>query len=56
MLFQRLAEIVGALAQLVEQPRVFDGDDGLSGEALNEFNLSVGEGTNLLTIDGDDAN
>ena len=27
-------EIVGALAQLVEQPRVLDGDDGLRGEIL----------------------
>ena len=27
-----LAEVVGALGQFVEQPRVLDGDDGLSGE------------------------
>ena len=34
LLLQRLAEIVGALAQFVEQPRVLDGDDGLGGEVL----------------------
>ena len=28
-------EIVGALAQLVEQPRVLDGDHGLRGEVLS---------------------
>ena len=27
-----IRQIVGALAQLVEQPRVLDGDDGLGGE------------------------
>ena len=34
LLLQRLGEIVGALAQLVEQPRVLDGDDGLRGEVV----------------------
>ena len=34
LLLQRFGEIVGALAQLVEQPRVLDGDDGLGGEVL----------------------
>ena len=34
LLLQRFGEIVGALAQLVEQPRILDGDDGLSGEVL----------------------
>ena len=32
LLFQRLGEIVGTLAQLVEQAGVLDSDDGLSGE------------------------
>jgi hypothetical protein len=32
LLLQRFAEIVSALAQLVEQPRVLDRDDGLGGE------------------------
>ena len=31
-------------AQLVEQPRVLDGDDGLSGEVLHQLDLLVGEG------------
>ena len=43
LLLQRLAEIVGALAQLVEQPRVLDGDDGLAGESLQHCDLFVGE-------------
>ena len=31
------------LAQLVEQPRVLDGDDGLSGEVRDQRDLLVGE-------------
>ena len=34
LLLQRLAQIVGALTQFVEQPRVLDGDDGLRREVL----------------------
>ena len=34
LLLQRFGEIVGALAQLAEQPRVLDGDHGLGGEVL----------------------
>ena len=37
------AEIVGALAQLVEQPRVLDGDDRLGGEVLHQLDLFVRE-------------
>src|ERR1700693_3884677 len=55
LLLQRLAEIVGALAQFVEQPRVLDGDDGLGSEVLHQLDLLVGEGTNLLPIDDDGA-
>ena len=55
LLLQRFGEIVGALAQLVEQPGILDGDDGLTGEARQQFDLLVGEGTNLLAIDGDRA-
>ncbi len=33
------------LAQLVEQPRVLDGDDGLRGEVLHQLDLLVGERT-----------
>src|SRR5262249_46025592 len=43
-------------AQLVEQARILDGDDGLAGEALYQLDLLVGKGTNLLTVNGKDAN
>ena len=43
-------------AQLVEQPRVLDGDDGLGGEVLDQLDLLVGEGPNLLAIDNESAN
>ena len=46
-----LVKIVGALAQLIEQPRVLDGDDGLRGEVLNKLDLLVGEGADLLAVD-----
>ncbi len=39
------------LAQLVEQPRVLDGDDGLGGEGRYEFDLLVAEGPDLSTTD-----
>ena len=42
-------------AQFVEQPRVLDGDDGLRGEVCDQLNLFVGEGTNFLAVDFDDA-
>ena len=43
LLLQRFGQIVGALAQFVEQPRVLDGDDGLTGvsSASNAICLSV---------------
>ena len=37
-------------AQLVEQPRVLDGDDGLGSEILHQFDLLFGEGPNFLAI------
>ena len=40
-------------AQLVEQPRVLDGDDGLVGEILDQLDLLVGERANFLAIDDD---
>src|SRR5262245_2745668 len=43
-------------AQLVEQARVLDGDDRLSGEILYEFDLLVGKGTYLLAKDNNCAN
>ncbi len=55
LLFQRLAEIGRALTQLVEQPRILDGDDGLGGEVLDQFDLFAGERPDLLAKDGDGA-
>ena len=40
-------------AQLVEQPRVLDGDDGLGGEVVDQLDLLVGEGTNFLAVYGE---
>ena len=42
-------------AQLVEQPRVLDGDDGLVGEVADQLDLLVGERPHLLSIDADRA-
>ncbi len=39
LLLQRFTEIVGALAKLVEQPGVLDGDDRLRGEVLYQVDL-----------------
>src|ERR1700751_5669329 len=44
-----LCEVVGVLAKPVEQPRILDGDDGLRREVLDEFDLFIAEGTDLLT-------
>ena len=41
--------------QLVEQPRVLDGDDRLRREVLDKLDLLVGERAHLLAIDGDRA-
>ena len=43
-------------AQLVQQPRILDGDDRLGGEILQQRNLLVGERPYLLTIYGDCSN
>ena len=55
LLLQRFGEIVGALAQLVEQPRVLDGDDGLRGEVLDQLNLLFGEWRVLPAINDEGA-
>ncbi|MET4792231.1 hypothetical protein ABIF64_004409 [Bradyrhizobium japonicum] len=51
LLLKRLAEIVGALLHLVEQPRVLDGDRGLIGKALLQRHFVVGEGRNVVAVD-----
>ena len=40
-------------AQLVEQPRVLDGDDGLGSEVLHQLDLLFGERPHLLAINDD---
>ncbi len=55
LLLQRLGQIVGALAQFLEQARVFDGDDGLRGEIADQLNLLIGERPHFLPIDDDGA-
>ena len=42
-------------AQLVEQTRILDGDDGLRGEVLDQLDLLVGERADFLAIDVDAA-
>ena len=44
-----------SLTQLTQQPRVLDGDDGLSGEVSYKFNLLIGETAHLLAIKSDRA-
>ena len=55
LLLQRLAEIVGALAQFVKQPRVLDSDYSLRGEVLHQLDLLLSEWAHLLAVDGDGA-
>jgi hypothetical protein len=55
LLLKRLGEIIRALVQLVEQPRVLDGDDGLAGEARDQRDLLVGKRAHLLTVQGEHA-
>ena len=54
-MLQRFREIISALAQLVEQPRIFDGDHGLCGKILDQLDLLVGKRADFLTIDRDNA-
>ena len=47
MTFQHLGRcglLLQRRSQLIEQPRVLNGDDGLVGEVWAEFDLLVGEG------------
>src|ERR1700749_2930914 len=54
-MFERLLEIVRALAQLAEQPRVFDRDDRLRREILQQRYLLLRERPHLLAINREDA-
>ena len=42
-------------AQLIEQPRVLDGDDGLRGKVRDKLDLLVGKRSYLLAVDDDAA-
>src|SRR3974390_3736670 len=44
--------LLEGFAQLVEQPRVLDGNDGLRGKIANQLNLLVDKRAYFLTIDG----
>src|SRR5262249_19015370 len=53
LLLQRFAEIIRALAQLIEQPRIFDGDDCLLGEITDKLDLLVIKRPHLLAVNAD---
>src|SRR5262249_12535358 len=44
------------LAQLVQQPRILDRNNGLCGETRHQLDLLVGERLNLLPVNGDGTN
>src|SRR5262249_16795189 len=52
---RRRSLLLQAFAQLIEQPRILDGNDGLGGEVLHQLNLLIGEWPYLLSVDNDDA-
>src|SRR5882757_2313228 len=54
LLLQRFAEIVGALADFVEQPRILDGDHSLIGECLDERQLPFRVPESGLRVSKDD--
>ncbi len=53
LMLQRLAQFRVALAEFLEQAHVLDGDHGLVGEGFKQFDLLVGERTNLHTSNDD---
>src|SRR5262245_23221519 len=44
------------LPQLIEQPRVLDGDDGLVGEGFDQFDLPIGKSLYGRPTENEDAN
>src|SRR6516164_1810967 len=54
-LLDRARELRRAGAQLAQQPRVLDGDDGLGGKILHQGNLLVGKQPEFLPKDDDTA-
>ena len=53
LLLERLGEVAVARFQLLEEPDVLDGDDGLVGERLQQLDLLVRERPRLGARDGD---
>ncbi len=47
LMFQRFAQFCVALAELLEQPDVLDGDDRLVGEGFEERDLFIGKRTDF---------
>jgi hypothetical protein len=56
LLLQGFAQIIRALPQLVEEPRVLDGDDGLGGEILDKLDLLIGERPDFLAVNDNGTN
>ena len=54
-MLKSLGKVAGALTQFGEQPRILDGDDGLSGEVLYNFNLLIGKRANFLAENSEHA-
>ena len=48
----QFAHLLGALAQFVQQPRIFHCNDRLRGEVFQQSNLFVGEGLNFRASSG----
>src|SRR4029434_8965350 len=53
LLLQRFGEVVRALAQLFQQPSVFDRDNRLAGKALDQVDLLVGKRSDFRAVDYD---
>ena len=56
LLLQRLRQLLRPCLHLVEQASVLDGNDSLVGERLEEFDLRVGEGADLIAADQNGSN
>ena len=52
---ERLRQIVGALPQFLEQPRIFDRNHGLAGKTAQQRDLLFVERQNLATVDSNGA-
>ena len=52
-LLNQLTKLVGTFTQRSQEPRIFDGDDGLGGKVLDQIDLFVGERLYFLAVDDD---